>query len=316
MIILKKFIFRMIFFLFLITIFFIYNYDKLVSFFNTNPTLNTVIVSVLLFGIMFMFRQIFILFPEIDWLYNFTSENLKKRERKIIKAPKLLKPMSQLMKSQTGVINLSEVSLKSILESIEYRLVESREISKYFIGLLIFLGLLGTFWGLLDTINSVSNTMSELDFSKNTDSLFLVLKDGLEKPLSGMGTAFSSSLFGLGGSLILGFLDLQTGQAQNRFYNEIEEKLIIFTKLSDSSNTNTNINTDFAPAYIESLIETTTENLKKSSTGIEQQNINQKLIIKSLSEINQFLNNNISTNKDIADEIKILSKTIANSSKK
>ena len=115
--------------------------------------------------------------------------------------------------------------MKSIMESLDGRLTESREISRYLIGLTIFLGLLGTFWGLLETINSVGITVSSLNFSEDTQRLFKVLKQGLEEPLSGMGTAFSSSLFGLGGSLILGFLDLQSGQAQNRFYNEVEEKL-------------------------------------------------------------------------------------------
>ena len=102
--------------------------------------------------------------------------------------------------------------------------------SRYTIGLTIFLGLLGTFWGLLETINSVGITVSSLDFSENTQALFQVLKQGLEEPLNGMGTAFSSSLLGLGGSLILGFLDLQSNQAQNRFYNEIITAKIAYSK--------------------------------------------------------------------------------------
>ena len=259
-------------------------------------------------GIILMFRQILVLAPEINWMESFMSD--KKKPSKIIRTPKLLKPMSQSMRSQMGDIRLTQIGLTSIMESLQNRLFEMREISRYFIGLLVFLGLLGTFWGLLETINSVSSTVKNLDFSKDTDSLFFVLKDGLEKPLSGMGTAFSSSLFGLGGSLILGFLDLQSGQAQNRFFNEVEEKLANFTKISNS--TSDSIKNDFAPAYIESLIESTTENLKKSTSSIEQQQLNQDMIVKSLSEINQFLNTNINTNKIVADEIKILSKTIAN----
>ena len=259
-----------------------------------------------------MFRQILILRPEILWLDTFISEKSKKN--KIVKNPELLKPVAQIMKSQTGNLNLSQTDMRSILESIENRLIETRETSRYFIGLLVFLGLLGTFWGLLETINSVSTTVKALDFNQNTNDLFIVLKEGLEKPLGGMGTAFSSSLFGLGGSLILGFLDLQSGQAQNRFYNEIEEKLAFFTKLSLFPDKE--IKSDFAPAYIESLIENTSENLKRSEADIKQQNINQELISKSLSEINLYLNNNINVNKDIKEEIKILSKTIANISKK
>ena len=309
---LSKYILRMIIFLIIITIFFSYNISELKSFFITNSTLNGLISFFFLFGIVLMFRQILILRPEILWLDTFISGKSKKN--KIVKNPELLKPVAQIMKSQTGNLNLSQTDMRSILESIENRLIETRETSRYFIGLLVFLGLLGTFWGLLETINSVSTTVKALDFNQNTNDLFIVLKEGLEKPLGGMGTAFSSSLFGLGGSLILGFLDLQSGQAQNRFYNEIEEKLAFFTKLSLFPDKE--IKSDFAPAYIESLIENTSENLKRSEADIKQQNINQELISKSLSEINLYLNNNINVNKDIKEEIKILSKTIANITKK
>ena len=308
--ILNKYLIRMLVFLALIITFFIYVSEKIKIFYLTNMTLNGVIVILLIFGIILMFRQVLILFPEIEWLNSFIGLNNKTS----VKSPKLLKPMYEIMKSQTGKLMLSQVGMRSILESIENRLIETRETSRYFIGLLVFLGLLGTFWGLLETINSVSTTVKALDFNQNTNDLFIVLKEGLEKPLGGMGTAFSSSLFGLGGSLILGFLDLQSGQAQNRFYNEIEEKLAFFTKLSLFPDKE--IKSDFAPAYIESLIENTSENLKRSEADIKQQNINQELISKSLSEINLYLNNNINVNKDIKEEIKILSKTIANISKK
>ena len=308
--ILNKYLIRMLVFLALIITFFIYVSEKIKIFYLTNMTLNGVIVILLVFGIILMFRQVLILFPEIEWLNSFIGLNKKTS----VKSPKLLKPMYEIMKSQTGKLMLSQVGMRSILESIESRLIEQRETSRYFIGLLIFLGLLGTFWGLLGTINSVSTTITNLNFSQESEKLFSLLKEGLEKPLGGMGTAFSSSLFGLGGSLILGFFDLQCGQAQNRFYNEIEEKLALFTKVS--SGKVQGIQSDFAPAYIESLIESTTENLKKSSKGIEQQNANQEEIMKSLLEMNQFLQNNINTNKEVVDELKILSKTIANTLKK
>ena len=300
--------------LFLITIFsfFIYTFANLEVFFLTNPTLNTIITLFFIFGVFLMFRQILILNPEIKWLNYFISET--KFKNRIVKKPELLKPVAQIMESQKGSLKLSQTDMRSILESIENRLVETRETSRYFIGLLVFLGLLGTFWGLLETINSVSQTIKGLDFSQDTDRLFFLLKESLEKPLGGMGTAFSSSLFGLGGSLILGFLDLQSGQAQNRFYNMIEEKLASFTKLTPLSEKN--IKSDFAPAYIESLIENTSENLKKSEAEIKQQNLNQQMIIKSLSEISQHLTNNHNVNNELKDEIKILSKTIANITKK
>tara|TARA_X000001036_G_scaffold5390_1_gene4852 strand:+ start:632 stop:1240 length:609 start_codon:yes stop_codon:yes gene_type:complete len=201
------------------------------------------------------------------------------------------------------------------MESLDGRLLETREISRYLIGLTVFLGLLGTFWGLLETINSVGITVKGLDFSKETQKLFQVLKQGLEEPLNGMGTAFSSSLFGLGGSLILGFLDLQSGQAQNRFFNEVEEMLSQHTKFSLINMDDTD-KKNLPPAYLESLIEVTTENLKKSTAVIDKQNIHQESISKSIYEINKYLSENIELNKEIKEEIKILSKTIANTRKK
>ena len=312
MVVLRKYILRMLLFLITIFTFFVYTFSDLQAFFMTNSTLNTIISLFFIFGVFLMFRQILILNPEIKWLNNFISEI--KFKNRVVKKPKLLKPVAQIMESQTGALKFSQSDMRSILESIENRLIETRETSRYFIGLLVFLGLLGTFWGLLETINSVSQTIKGLDFSQNTDKLFILLKESLEKPLGGMGTAFSSSLFGLGGSLILGFLDLQSGQAQNRFYNMIEEKLASFTKLTPLSEKN--IKSDFAPAYIESLIENTSENLKKSEAEIKQQNLNQQMIVKSLSEINQYLSNNQNVNNELKDEIKILSKTIANISKK
>jgi len=131
-----------------------------------------------------------------------------------------------------GRASLSTLSMTSILDSISSRLDESRETSRYLIGLLIFLGLLGTFWGLLKTIIAVQDVIQGLSATSDTAALFGDLIAGLQAPLSGMGTAFSSSLFGLAGALILGFLDLQTGQAQNRFYNDLEEWLSSITRLS------------------------------------------------------------------------------------
>jgi hypothetical protein len=122
--------------------------------------------------------------------------------------------------------------MRSILDSILMRLDEDRELSRYLVSLLIFLGLLGTFWGLLQTVSAVANTIRDLNVSSaNTGVIFEDLKAGLAAPLGGMGTAFSSSLFGLSGSLILGFLDLQAGQAQNMFYNDLEDWLSTVTDL-------------------------------------------------------------------------------------
>ena len=275
-----KYLIRIILLLSLVSSLLFFHFEKLKSFFLTNQTLNSIILAVLAIGIIFILKQLFNLSNELSWLNNVTKQS-----------------------------STTKLSARSP------RLIESREISRYMIGLTIFLGLLGTFWGLLETINSVSTTVSSLDFSENTQKLFKVLKEGLEKPLGGMGTAFSSSLFGLGGSLILGFLDLQSNQAQNRFYNEIEEKLAERTKFS-LMNMDNNEKKNLAPAYIESLIEVTTENLKKSTAVIEKQNSHQESISKSILDINRVISENTSLNKDIKEEIKVLSKTIANISKR
>ena len=137
---------------------------------------------------------------------------------------------------------MSAMSLRTVLDGIRSRLDESREISRYMISLLIFLGLLGTFWGLLGTITAVGSVILNLsieggDFNK----IFGELQAGLLEPLKGMGTAFSSSLFGLGGSLVLGFLDIQAGHAQNRFYDGLEEWLAGVTKLVDSDSSSDDI---------------------------------------------------------------------------
>ena len=308
-----RYLLRIMFFLTFIIFVLNLHYDKLLNFFLTNQTLNSIIIFVILIGIFYILRQIFVIKGELNWL-NSILRNVGGAKTSI-RSPRLLKYLDTYINENTGKLIFSNSSMKIIMESLEGRIVESREISRYMIGLSIFLGLLGTFWGLLETINSVGNTVSGLDFSENTQKLFKVLKLGLEQPLNGMGTAFSSSLFGLSGSLILGFLDLQSNQAQNRFYNEVEEKLSERTKFS-LLNLDQNDKKNLAPAYIESLIEVTTENLKKSTSVIDKQNTHQESLAKSISEINNLISENIELNKNISEEIRVLSKTIANVNKK
>lgn len=308
-----KYILRIILFLVLISSLLYLFIEKLKNFYLTNQTLNSIIIFIITVGVIYIFRQTLLLKNEYNWLIKSTSS--KQPSKLSVKSPNLLKYLDTFLKEHSGKFIFSQSAMKSIMESLDGRLTESREISRYLIGLTIFLGLLGTFWGLLETINSVGITVSSLNFSEDTQRLFKVLKQGLEEPLSGMGTAFSSSLFGLGGSLILGFLDLQSSQAQNRFYNEVEEKLSQHTKFT-LMNMDENDKKNLGPAYIESLIEVTTENLKKSTSVIDKQNDYQESISKSLYEVNSFLSENIALNKEIKDEIKVLSKTIANISKK
>lgn len=223
------FLLRMLIFLTLVGLVGAILYEQILSAFFANAALNGLIIFVLFIGIAYAFRQIIRIYPEIRWVNNF---RIADPGLKVAKPPVLLAPMATMLRDRTGHVSLSTLSMRSILDSIGLRLDEARDISRYLVGLLIFLGLLGTFWGLLETINSVGDTIGALNTQGN-DSLvvFEELKAGLSAPLKGMGTAFSSSLFGLAGSLVLGFLDLQASQAQNRFYNELEDWLSGITEL-------------------------------------------------------------------------------------
>lgn len=190
--------------------------------FLNNPGLNGVIFGVLLIGIIFAFRQVVRLLPEVEWVNSF---RIADPGIEVPRAPVLLAPMAALLGDRVGRMSISQATMRGILESIGTRLDEARDLLRYLTGLLVFLGLLGTFWGLLETVSSIARVISSLDVGPESASVLDTLKTGLAAPLGGMGIAFSSSLFGLAGSLVLGFLDLQAGQAQNRFYIDLEDWL-------------------------------------------------------------------------------------------
>jgi hypothetical protein len=191
------------------------------SAFLHNPGLNGLILGVLVVGIVFIFRQVLMLAPEIAWL-----EDYRRGQPATATRTRLLSPMATMLGDRKGRLSLSATSMRSLLDSIGSRLDEGRDISRYLVGLLVLLGLLGTFWGLIQTVGSVGEVVGRLSMGGgDPTAAFDDLKRGLATPLGAMGTAFSSSLFGLAGSLILGFLDLQTSQAQNRFYTNLEDWL-------------------------------------------------------------------------------------------
>jgi hypothetical protein len=195
------------------------------SAFASNPGLNGLILGVFVVGVLLSFQQTVRLFREVRWINSFRAGSESTE-------PVLLAPMKALL-SRSSSMALSTASMRTMLDSIATRLDESRDILRYLTGLLIFLGLLGTFWGLLATIGSISDTIQSLDVGTGDSGAVLdALKAGLAAPLAGMGTAFSASLFGLSGSLVLGFLDLQAGRAQTRFYTELENWLSSVTDLS------------------------------------------------------------------------------------
>ncbi|MGA9765625.1 MAG: flagellar motor protein MotA [Rhodomicrobium sp.] len=197
--------------------------------FNSSTPLKILIVGVLVFGVLLTFQQVLRLYPEVRWVNNF---RISDPGLAVDNVPVMLAPMAMMLRRRQGQAAISTTAMRSILDSIGSRLDESRETTRYLVGLLIFLGLIGTFWGLLITTGSVGDTIRALNTEgKETAQVFQELKTSLEAPLSGMGTAFSASLLGLAGSLILGFLDIQAGQAQSRFYNELEEWLSTITEL-------------------------------------------------------------------------------------
>jgi hypothetical protein len=190
--------------------------------FMANPGLNALIIGVLLVGIVLSVRQVMRLYPEIAWVNNF---RLADPGLAVERTPVLLAPMAAIMRTRVGRMAMSAQLMRGILDSIATRLDEARDILRYMTGLLVFLGLLGTFWGLIETVSSVGGVIQGLKAGGDASSMFDSLRQGLAAPLSGMGISFSSSLFGLAGSLVLGFLDLQSSQAQNRFYTELEDWL-------------------------------------------------------------------------------------------
>ncbi len=198
----------------------------LVDAFNANPALNGLILGVLAIGIIYNLRQAGMVSPAMKWVESF-SDAVDPARSRLPRAPSLINAMSKiLLDPDRNSKRLSPESTRAILDSIGTRMDEGRDMGRYIMNLLVFLGLLGTFWGLLETVNAVGDTISGLaNTSGPAEDAVAQLIKNLEKPLSGMGTAFSSSLFGLGGSLIVGFLDLQAGQAQNRFYSGLEDWL-------------------------------------------------------------------------------------------
>jgi hypothetical protein len=284
----RRFLLRMMLFLVLVAALVVALGRPLVNAFMGNPGVNGVILVILLAGIAYIFRQVLLLDPEIDWIENFRyTQAGDEQAAERGSAPRLLAPMARMLGTRQGRrVSLSATSLQTLLDGIGTRLAETRETSRYLIGVLIFLGLLGTFYGLLETVRSVGGVLGGLNVGgSDAARAFADLKSGLESPLAGMSTAFSSSLFGLAGSLVLGFLDLQAGQAQNRFYNDLEEWLSTYTRLSGGQLGDSGDGS--VPAYIQALLEQTAdslENLQRILARSEESRIGANATLASLTD--------------------------------
>ena len=247
----------------------------LITAFRNNPGINSLILLVLALGIAWNLHQVTRLRPEVTWLETFRTARPR---LSVLPQPKLLAPMANMLAARNsasrdgtgrdaggrdgggGRFTLSAGAMRSLLDGIASRLDESRELSRYMTGLMIFLGLLGTFWGLLQTIGSIAEVIAAMHVGGgDVNVMFEQLKSGLARPLAGMGTAFSASMYGLSGALVLGFLDLVAGQAQNRFYNELEEWLAGLTRLSSGALAEGDSS---IPVYVQALLEQTAENME------------------------------------------------------
>jgi len=283
----RHYLIRMLIFLVVVTVVIGVLSATLFSSFMANPALNGLILGVLVLGIVYIFRQTIQLIRETAWLeaYRSTQPGVSVQD-----PPRLLAPMAAMLGERKTITTLSALSQRSLLDGLASRLEESRDLSRYMIGLLIFLGLLGTFWGLLQTIESVGGVIAGLSVGAgDLTAVFSDLKQGLQAPLKGMGTAFSSSLFGLAGSLILGFLELQSGQAQNHFYNDMEEWLARQTRLSSGALSVGEGETG-VPAYVEALLEQTADSLESLQRTLERGEESRISANQSISELADKMN--------------------------
>ncbi|MBW7861908.1 MAG: flagellar motor protein MotA [Rhodocyclaceae bacterium] len=253
--------------------------------FLANAAFNGVILFVLAVGIAVNLRQVWRLQREVLWIEGFGRTDLQGPP---LVHPVLLAPMAKMLATrERGRLNLSPASMRSLLDSVQIRLEEQRDLSRYLIGLLIFLGLLGTFWGLLTTIRSVGDIIGGMSVGTDAVAMFEALKTKLDEPLGGMATSFSTSLFGLAGSLVVGFLDLQSGHAQNRFYNELEEWLSNVTRIPSGMPGDGD---GSVPAYVQALLEQTAESLDRMQRAVGESERERRATVDQLSELSHQLN--------------------------
>lgn len=205
-------------------------YPSVAPVFLANPWLNGVIIGVFFIGVLACFFQVAQMVSSVRWIEGFAAET---PGHELTKAPRLLAPLAALLRTRGKQAQISSSSSRSILDSVASRIEEVRDITRYIVNTLIFLGLLGTFYGLATTVPALVDTIRNLVPQEGEAgvAVFTRLMSGLESQLGGMGIAFASSLLGLAGSLVVGLLELFAGHGQNRFYRELEEWLSSITRL-------------------------------------------------------------------------------------
>lgn len=242
-------------------------YAPLYEAFMANPAINGLILTVLVIGVVYTFAQAMGIGPAARWLMRFRSAEDR---ASLPRPPALIAPMASMMSQTEGRVHLSAGSVRTVLDSVAARMSEAGAFTRYFGRLLIFLGLLGTFWGLLQVVGDVGEAVRAVtESATGGEADVLRLMSAIEDPIGGMGTAFASSLFGLAGSLVIGFLDLQASRAQNRFFNEIEEWLSSISRLA-AAGPSTSGDGEVSTAYVGALLEQTAETLDRLAHTLER----------------------------------------------
>jgi hypothetical protein len=276
--------------------------QPLAAAFMATPVFNSVILAVFAFGLAVNLLQVLRLQREVGWIEGFRRSN---PERPSSGQPLLLAPMAKMLGKGVKPQSLSTASTRTILDSVYLRLEEQRDLSRYLIGLLIFLGLLGTFWGLLITIGSVSEIIAGLSAGTDAAQMFEQLKSRLQEPLGGMATSFSTSLFGLAGSLVLGLTDLFTARAANRFYNEVEEWLSGMTRLS-AGGIGGGDGEASVPAYVQALLEQTADGLERMQRAIVESERERRGAAEQMAELSTQLARLAETQVELRGALKAL----------
>ncbi|MEM7071011.1 MAG: hypothetical protein AAF403_04550 [Pseudomonadota bacterium] len=268
--------------------------DDLVVFFQTNLIINTIILVVFMAGLFHAFRITISLIYEVRWMQKMRTrlenpENLD-LDNATIGQTKLCMPLAGMLNQQLeeqGRIKLPVNVMRTFVDGVYSRGEEMREIGRYMVGLLVFLGLLGTFWGLLDTLKAVGTLIGDLDVNgEDLSATFKNLQYGMQKPIDGMAVAFGTSLFGLSGSLILGFFQIHAGQALNRFVNQLEEWLSNISHIGPVGSAQSLVQDSF---YLESLLEQISQHIHKLNEIILSQNHTQPSSMSQVERLDQLI---------------------------
>jgi hypothetical protein len=273
--------------------------------FRANIAINGLILTILVVGVVYTFAQALGIGPAARWLMRFRSSE---DPATLPVPPSMIAPMASMIGAADGRMRLSAGSVRTVLDSVGARMSEAGAFTRYFGRLLIFLGLLGTFWGLLDVVGSVGDAVSAVTATATgSEGDVMRLMSAIEDPIQGMGTAFASSLFGLAGSLVIGFLDLQASRAQNRFYNEIEEWLSSISRVAAAGPAGSGEG-ESSSAYVGALLEQTADTLDRLSHTLERHTRQLDTTLQRFAE--DAREGQQEATRALRDEIKVLIRTL------